>query len=218
MVDEECRRYKPTKNYLEFLPPLNTSSFETDLIRIEFQRIESGARMETLSTRRYELPAPPSGKLGEIQAWQESIDNSMAQLEHQAIRSLNLDLMSKYGSETWKAALEVMVGMSAKAQKELQDLKKEIQDVNWKRKSKQLSTGDKLNSLNQQWVSLVSCNFELEQAISMLEQQIHNVKLKNESEDQERQVENGENGHTEVVADKVAEDVAEDVANDVLME
>lgn len=176
MVDEECRRYKPTKNYLEYLPPLNTSSFETDLMRSEFQRIETGSRLETMSTKRYELPAPPSGKLGEIQAWQESVDNSLSQLEHQSIRSLNLELMNKFGTETWKVALEVMVGMSAKAQKELQELKKEIQDVNWKRKSKQLQTGDKLNSLNQQWVSLVSCNYEIEQAILLLEQQIRNAK------------------------------------------
>lgn len=96
MVEEECRRYKPSKNYLEFLPPLNTSSFETDLMKSEFVRIESGSHMESLSTKRYELPAPPSGKLGEIQAWQESVDNSLSQLEHQSIRSLNLELMSKY--------------------------------------------------------------------------------------------------------------------------
>lgn len=132
--------------------------------------------METMSTKRYELPAPPSGKLGEIASWQESVDNSMAQLEHQAIRSINLELMNKYGIETWKAALEVLVGMSVKAQKELHDLKKEIQDVNWNRKSKQLQTGEKLNLLNQQWVSLVSCNYEIEQAISALKQQIYIAK------------------------------------------
>lgn len=59
MVDEECRRYKPTKNYLEHLPPLNTASFETDLMKTEFQRIEGGIRMETMNTKRYELPGPP---------------------------------------------------------------------------------------------------------------------------------------------------------------
>lgn len=102
MVEEECRRYKPTKNYLEHLPPLSSSSFETELMKIEFQRIESGARMDSINTKRYELPAPPTSKLGELQAWQESVDNSLAQLEHQAIRSLNLELMSKYGIETCK--------------------------------------------------------------------------------------------------------------------
>lgn len=203
MVDEECRRYKPTKNYLDFLPPLNTASFETELMRSEFQRIEGGVRMETLSTKRYELPAPPAGKLGEIQSWQESVDNSLAQLEHQAIRSLNLELMNKYGAETWKVALEVMVAMSAKAQKELQELKKEIQDVNWRRKDKQLKTGDKLNQLNQQWVSLVSCNYEIEQAIAQLEQQIQIAKINSNQgnhvdEQEEAKPANGDtNGHSD---------------------
>ena len=205
MVDEECRRYKPTKNYLDFLPPLNTASFETELMRSEFSRIETGARMDTLSTKRYELPAPPAGKLGEIQAWQESVDNSLAQLEHQSIRSLNLELMNKYGSETWKVALEVMVAMSAKAQKELQELKKDIQDVNWKRKDKQLKTGDKLNQLNHQWVSLVSCNYEIEQAIALLEQKIQLAKINsirvNGQEDEEK-VSNGDtNGHHAAAVD-----------------
>lgn len=66
--------------------------------------------------------------------------------------------------------------MSVKAQKQLGDLKKTIQDVNWNRKSKQLQTGDKLNQLNQAWASLVSCNYEIEQAISQLEQQILMIK------------------------------------------
>jgi hypothetical protein len=32
MVDEETRRYRPTKNYLEHLPPLNLSAFEVSKI------------------------------------------------------------------------------------------------------------------------------------------------------------------------------------------
>lgn len=155
------------------------TAFETEILRNEFQRIESGSRMESLSTKRYELPAPPAGKLGEISHWQESVDNSLAQLEHQAIRSLNLELMNKYGIETWKVALEVLVGSSIKAQKELHDLKKEIQDVNWSRKSKQLQTGEKLNLLNQQWVSAVGSNYEIEQAIICLQQKIHEARQHN---------------------------------------
>lgn len=177
MVEEECRRYKPSKNYLEHLPPLITSTFETEFMKNEFQRIEGGLRLETMNTKRYELPAPPPGKLGEIQAWQEAVDNSFAQLEHQSIRFLNLELLQKYGCEAWKAGLEILVGLNAKAQKELAELKKEIQDVNWSRKNKQLQTGDQLNRLNNQWASLVSCNFEIESAIKQLEMQIYNLKM-----------------------------------------
>ena len=35
---------------------------------------------------RYELPQPGSAQKNDIVAWQESVDNSMAQLEHQAAR------------------------------------------------------------------------------------------------------------------------------------
>ena len=37
-------------------------------------------------TRRYELPQPGAAQKNDVAAWQESVDNSMAQLEHQAGR------------------------------------------------------------------------------------------------------------------------------------
>lgn len=51
---------------------------------------------------RYELPAPTSGQKNDITAWQECVNNSMAQLEHQAVRIENLELMSQYGTNAWK--------------------------------------------------------------------------------------------------------------------
>ena len=35
---------------------------------------------------RYELPQPGAAQKNDVTAWQESVDNSMAQLEHQAGR------------------------------------------------------------------------------------------------------------------------------------
>lgn len=51
---------------------------------------------------RYELPAPSSGQKNDISAWQECVNNSMAQLEHQAVRIENLELMSQFGTNAWK--------------------------------------------------------------------------------------------------------------------
>lgn len=42
--------------------------------------------MDTLSMKRYELPPPPAGKMTDIAAWNECVENSLAQLEHQATR------------------------------------------------------------------------------------------------------------------------------------
>ena len=41
MVEEECRRYRPTKNYLEHLPPLNITAFETPMMHAEFERLQN---------------------------------------------------------------------------------------------------------------------------------------------------------------------------------
>ena len=64
MVDEETRRYRPTKNYLApVLPPLNITAFETPLMKTELDRVASRMPMDTLSMKRYELPPPPAGKM-----------------------------------------------------------------------------------------------------------------------------------------------------------
>lgn len=172
MVEEETRRYRPTKNYLEHLPPINTAIFETELMRNEFERIQNRLPMEPLSMKRYELPPPPPSKISELSAWQDAVENSMAQLEHQAVRAMNLELMLEYGCETWKVYLDVLTSMLAKAQKQLEGIKKEIQDVNWQRKDKQTAAGEKLRALETQWVMLVSKNYEIEQACVRLEQEI----------------------------------------------
>lgn len=172
MVEEETRRYRPTKNYLEHLPPLNTGVFETELMRKEFERIQNRVPMEPLSMKRYELPPPPPSKISELSAWQDSVENSMAQLEHQAVRAMNLELMLEYGCETWKVFLDMLTSTLAKAQTQLEQIKKEIQDINWHRKHQQTEAGEKLRSLETQWVMLVSKNYEIEQACAQLEEEI----------------------------------------------
>lgn len=177
MVEEECRRYRPTKNYLEHLPQLSVPIPETELMKNEFERIQNGLPMEPLSMKRYELPPPPPGKLSEVSSWAESVENSMAQLEHQTTRAINLELMLEFGCETWKSYLEIFTSLQAKAQAELQDVKKEIQEINWQRKSKQKEAGDKLRMLEEQWVMLVSKNYEIEQTCADLEKKIYEKKL-----------------------------------------
>ncbi|UYV68701.1 BCAS2 [Cordylochernes scorpioides] len=86
MVEEETRRLRPTKNYLEHLPPLNMHAFETEVMKVELDRLQALQPMELLNMKRYELPQPPSGKQTDITAWTECVENSMAQLEHQAVR------------------------------------------------------------------------------------------------------------------------------------
>jgi len=52
LVEEECRRYKPGKNYLDFLGPMNLHAFETELLKNEFERMEQRQPMEMISFKR----------------------------------------------------------------------------------------------------------------------------------------------------------------------
>ncbi|XP_012281520.1 pre-mRNA-splicing factor SPF27 [Orussus abietinus] len=182
MVEEETRRYRPTKNYLEHLPVLNINAFETEVMKHEFERMQNRLPMEVLSMKRYELPPPLPGKMNDLSAWNESVENSSAQLEHQSTRICNLELMMDYGCEAWKSYLEVLVQLVGQAQKQLQLLRKKIQEVNWQRKSMQTQGGEKLRALEAQWVGLVSKNYEIEQACVHLEEEIQkSISLKKEA-------------------------------------
>ncbi|KAF3696591.1 Pre-mRNA-splicing factor SPF27 Protein BCAS2 -like protein [Channa argus] len=201
LVEEETRRYRPTKNYLSYLPTPDFSAFETEIMRNEFERLAARQPMELLSMKssfkclhlhafflnlwRYELPAPSSGQKNDITAWQECVNNSMAQLEHQAVRIENLELMSQYGTNAWKIYNDNLALMIETAQKELQKFRKQIQDLNWQRKNDQLAGGAKLRELESNWVSLVSKNYEIERAIVQLENEITQLRQQQGDENKE---------------------------------
>ncbi|KAK9888584.1 hypothetical protein WA026_000823 [Henosepilachna vigintioctopunctata] len=176
MVEEECRRYRPTKNYLEHLPPLNISSFETQIMHNEFERLQNRGPMDTLSMKRYELPPPPSGKLNEVSAWLECVDNSHAQLEHQAVRILNLQLMLEYCCPTWQRYLQTLTDSEKLALSRLAVKRQSMQEVNFQRKSFQTKGGEELTALEAKWVAFVSRNYEIEQACCMAEEFIAKYK------------------------------------------
>jgi len=177
LVEEETRRYRPTKNYLENVLPttLSMTAFETPLMKAEFDRVASRSPMDTLSMKRYELPTPPAAKMTDVGAWNECVENSMAQLEHQRTRITNLELMSEFGTEAWKIYNEVLTRLAEGSQRQLKDIKKQLQDVNWSRKHQQSGVGDKLRQLESEWVGLVSKNYEIEQALAKMEAEIQKM-------------------------------------------
>jgi pre-mRNA-splicing factor SPF27 len=42
--------------------------------------------MDMMNMKRYELPQPAAGKMTDVSSWNECVENSQAQLEHQALR------------------------------------------------------------------------------------------------------------------------------------
>ena len=60
--------------------------FQSDILKNEFDRMEKRIPIDLLNMKRYELPPPPPGKQTDASAWLECVENSCAQLEHQASR------------------------------------------------------------------------------------------------------------------------------------
>uniref|UniRef100_A0A8C5NQR3 Pre-mRNA-splicing factor SPF27 n=1 Tax=Junco hyemalis TaxID=40217 RepID=A0A8C5NQR3_JUNHY len=144
--------------------PLRPSSCRTSL--------SAWQPLELFSMKRFELPAPSSGQVNDITAYQECVNNSMAQ--RSAMRIENLKLMSQHGCNAWTLYKERLVHMIEHALEELQKLRKNIQDLNWQRKNVQLTAGAKLQEMESAWVSLVSKNHEI--AIVQLENEISQTK------------------------------------------
>ncbi len=88
---------------------------------------------------------PP--KLTDANSWLECVENSCAQLEHQASRIVNLELMCEYGPSSWRIYNQTLKTMFESAEKQIEELRKHIQNVNLTRKSEQTITGQKLISL-----------------------------------------------------------------------
>ncbi|OWR47754.1 pre-mRNA-splicing factor SPF27-like [Danaus plexippus] len=184
MVEEECRRYRPTKNYLENAGPEPSTAFETAALQREMERVQQRLPMEPLSMKRYELPPPPVGRLGEPTAWAEAVDNSHAQLSHQATRVLNLELQLQYSTEAWRSYLHVLQALVVKSQNVHAQLRKQIAAVNWERKRSQTASGARLRALRRRWAQLVADNYRLERALLQLQQQREKAKGQTTADDE----------------------------------
>eukprot|EP00064_Thunnus_orientalis_P016267 superscaffoldBa00003180_g16331 len=55
LVEEETRRYRPTKNYLSYLLTPDFSAFETEIMRNEFERLAARQPMDLLSMKRKQI-------------------------------------------------------------------------------------------------------------------------------------------------------------------
>lgn len=60
--------------------------------------------------------------------------------------------MAEYGPEAWKCYNEILQRMLEQAQKQLTEIRKEIQEINFERKQKQTQAGEKLKRLESRLV------------------------------------------------------------------
>ncbi|KAI8453962.1 Pre-mRNA-splicing factor SPF27 [Phakopsora pachyrhizi] len=136
--------------YLSQYPePQQSSSKEIHhpLLRVSLPRLSNNRNegnsdrdneiREGLDVERFNIPYPNDPT--DLEAWERALSNAKAQLEHQKLRSLNLSLMSNYGSNHWKLSNFLIEKEIEKVEKTVEAYKLEIDNVNRRRKASQVS-------------------------------------------------------------------------------
>ena len=167
LIEDEMQTMNtPLETYLSHRPALDTKS--TVFREQDMLRAFRSEPMDGIDTSRYELPAPPPDQQGNVDAWRTALVNAFAQLQHQANRLDNLDLMTRYGGQAWIRHNEDLAALKAAAERALTAARAEVDAINWERQSEQVRAGDELAQLETAWGQLVSKNYEVGLAVATL--------------------------------------------------
>ncbi|KAI7836667.1 hypothetical protein COHA_009443 [Chlorella ohadii] len=155
MIEEEMRSSsKKPSDYLNELPPLPETRFKA------------------MDTARYSLDPPPPTKRSDHNAWRAALDNAHAQLEHQYNRLLNLELLLKFGPDSWRMHNEALSAFVTRLQEQLAAVKRQVDTLNRERKLQQHAAGSELSKLEAEYLGLVHKNKDIEAACRGLEAEI----------------------------------------------
>lgn len=174
LIEEEMRSSsKKPSDYLSELPPLPEPRFKGDeLLEKEMARVAAGEAMQAMDTARYGLEPPPPSRRNDFNAWRAALDNAYAQLEHQHNRLLNLELLLKFGPDSWRMHNEALASFVARLQDQLSRVRRQVDDLNRERKLQQHAAGAELGALQAEYLGLVHKNAEIDAACRGLEAEV----------------------------------------------
>jgi len=174
LIATEMRTFVPS-SYLEGRPPVPLRFDNDEVLRNEHDRMEASdanPHMPDLDVLRYRAKKPPPNYAKNLDAWEQSLKNSKAQLQSQYNWVENLELTKLYGPNAWKVYNEYMVNVEKSLEAEYNVLKKKADELNWERKKEQTQAGDKLSRLESQYFGLVRKNFEIQATCHRLADEI----------------------------------------------
>jgi len=141
------------------------------LIGADVARAASGTPLPPPDASRFRLE-PPSGAAAEdVGAWAAAVANAKAQLEHQALRIQNLELLTKYGANAWLAHTRAADAALAAGKAQLAALEAATAELHKTRKVQQQAAGAELAAVERQWRAAVAKCAEIEAACVALEAQ-----------------------------------------------
>ncbi|KAI8929979.1 Pre-mRNA-splicing factor SPF27 [Entophlyctis helioformis] len=127
-------------------------------LRDLLDKASAGTRLQAIDTSRFRLdgPAADTDAAADPAAWAAALDNAAAQLEHQASRLVNLELMAKFGSNAWRVHNYRVQAAVEGLRAEVDAHRRLIEDVNKARQADQMQGRPTLVALRERWNELVN--------------------------------------------------------------
>ena len=145
---------------------------KTKALKIELEKLEKNQPRDSLNMQRYQMPKPPPSYISDVTSWAECVDNANIQIIHQMIRKMNFELSEQLAKDDWVKYCDHLDLLVKKYSQMLLETKKNIQSINWKRKTVQEKAGEEITYLEQTWASQVIKNFELELQIAEMRENL----------------------------------------------
>lgn len=113
---------------------------------------------------------PPAGAAAEsLPAWRAAVDNARCQLEHQAARLANLELLGKHGGNAWLAHARALEACEKGAAADLAALDAQLHALHQTRKVQQEAAGAELAQLEGAWRAAVAQLGAVTEAVAALQ-------------------------------------------------
>ncbi|KAG0328311.1 hypothetical protein BGZ99_005664 [Dissophora globulifera] len=110
------------------------------------------------------------------QQWLHAVANANAQLEHQAQRIVNLELVQKFGSNAWNIHNYQMEYSLSLLRNAVDAKRTEVIELNKLRKRDQLDAAESLQRMEAKWAELISSTLQVEVASASLEAELAQLK------------------------------------------
>lgn len=198
LIENEMEKFQP-KNYLAPLSVPSTPFIDTVMNVIALEATKDSkdphlldnmpyawqrqlyccqdpqARLTILDTTRYELVSQPEHQLQDMESWRRHIDNAKAQVENSDSRQITLQILKETSQKSWQKHVQHLQGSESALQRHVNTLKEQVETINKRRKLEQVTGGNTLRLLTNNYKTVFEKNVQLLSVIKTLEAQVQQI-------------------------------------------
>ncbi|UZJ53814.1 hypothetical protein CBS101457_003134 [Exobasidium rhododendri] len=142
-------------------PPIEVFQNRPELAEM-LERAGKGIAVNVLDRSRYQLSAPDAGSDATDAEWAASLRNAEAQLMQSENRLTNLELLKKYGSNSWRLHNFQQEAFLRQYQNAATNTQSDTTSLNRTRKQTQTEAGNELTRLSKRWADLLNRSLNVE--------------------------------------------------------